>query len=51
MLVRPVARPARGGGQNHKMDFLAAASWAGPNLEKVDKTYTRGEKFSKKRSF
>ena len=30
--------------------FFAAASW-GANLEKVDKIYTRGEKFSKKGHF
>ena len=49
---RPVARPAgRGEGQNFKMKFfVAGASW-GPNLKKVDKIYTLGEKFSKKRSF
>ena len=41
----------RGGGQKIQNDFsFAGASW-GPNLEKVDKIYTRGEKFSTKSYF
>ena len=50
---RPVARPA-GGGSKFQNDFflsLARAGRGGANLEKVDKIYTRGENFSKKRSF
>ena len=40
-----------GGGRNFKMKcFVAGARW-GPNLEKVDKIYTRGEEFSKKGHF
>ena len=36
------------GGQNRKMEFFSLPRAGGPNLEKVDKIYTRGEKFSKK---
>ena len=57
--IRPVARCARGGAKARPSRGAKIAKWiffslplaGGPNFEKVDKIYTRGEKFSKRRSF
>ena len=47
---RSVARPAggRGGAKFQNEIFLSLVRAGGPNLEKVDTIYTRGENFSKK---
>ena len=46
---RPVARPSGGGGPKFQNEVFRPWRELGPNLEKVDKIYTRGENFSKKR--
>ena len=42
---------AWGGVKIAKWNFFSLPRAGGPNLEKVDKIYTRGEKFSKKGHF
>ena len=48
LVLQTVARPVRGGSQNHNMEIFRCRELGRGNLEKVDKIYMLAEKNLKK---